>query len=138
MRHITPTFYVAEQLTLEQIPELAKEGVQHIICNRPDNEGENQANSEVIQQAAERHGMSFHYLATEPGQFDSSLVSQFGDLVGQLEGKTLAYCRTGTRSLSLWTLANPESKSRGDLLLLAEQAGYNMSGLIERVADVEG
>lgn len=135
MRPITSKFYVAEQLTLEQIPELAEAGVCHLLCNRPDNEGEDQVSSAAVQAMAEQHGMSFHYLPTTPGQFEPALVNQFAALMAQLEGKVLAYCRTGTRSLSLWTLANPERKSRGDLLLLAEQAGYNMSGLIERVAE---
>lgn len=135
MKYITPEFYVAEQLTIEQLSELASAGIKHVICNRPDEEGVCQESSDSMKREAERLGMSFHYLPTAPGKFESELVNQFGQLVTQLNGKVLAYCRTGTRSLSLWTLANPERKSRGDLLLLAEQAGYNMSGLIERVTD---
>lgn len=134
MKQISDTFYVAEQLTLDQIPELAQAGVRHLICNRPDQEGEGQTDSALLKAAAEQEGMTFHFLPTAPGQFDGELVKQFGALVTESEGKTLAFCRTGTRSLSLWTLANPERKSSEELLSLAENAGYNMSGLIDRVA----
>ncbi|WP_417551999.1 TIGR01244 family sulfur transferase [Marinomonas fungiae] len=134
MKQISDTFYVAEQLTLNQIPELAQAGVKHVICNRPDHEGEGQTDSALLKEAAEKAGMTFHFLPTAPGQFEAALVQQFGSLVAELDGKTLAFCRTGTRSLSLWTLANPEHRTPEELLNLSENAGYNMSGLIDRVA----
>lgn len=134
MKHITPEFYVTEQLALEDIPALAEAGICHIICNRPDHEAEGQVNSDAVQVAAKNAGIEFHHLATAPGQFPQALVDQFAELVAGLDGKALAYCRTGTRSLSLWTLANPERKSAEELLQLAEAAGYNMSGLIDRAA----
>lgn len=134
MKHITSEFYVAEQLTPDDIPTLVEAGIRQIICNRPDHEAEGQIDSNLIQAAAADAGIEFQLLATAPGQFPQELVDQFADLIASVEGKTLAYCRTGTRSLSLWTLANPEDKSAEELLSLAENAGYNMSGLIERVA----
>ncbi|SBS35675.1 Beta-lactamase hydrolase-like protein [Marinomonas aquimarina] len=134
MKQITPNFYVAEQLTPSHMTSLAEAGIRHLICNRPDHEGEAQTDSAVLKASAEQQGMTFDFLPTAPGQFDAELVKQFAALMAGREGKTLAFCRTGTRSLSLWTLANPEHKSRDVLLSLAEHAGYNMSDLIDRVA----
>lgn len=135
MKYITPSFYVAEQLSLADLEILSEQGIQHVICNRPDNEGEGQIQSETISAAAQNLGMSFHLLPVLPGQFSDESIAEFGRLVKGLDGKVLAYCRTGTRSLSLWTLSNPEQKSRSELLSLAESAGYNMSGLVDRVAE---
>lgn len=135
MKRITNDFYVAEQLMPADLSRLSEEGVQHIICNRPDNEGEGQVNSDKIESVAKALGMQFYFLPVSPGVFSDTSIAQFSELIGILEGKVLAYCRTGTRSLSLWTLSNPEHKSRAELLSLAESSGYNMSGLIDRVAE---
>ena len=99
MKQISDTFFVAEQLSLSQIPDLAQAGIRHIICNRPDGEAEEQIESAALKTTAEQAGMTFHYLPTAPGQFDPKLIAEFTSLATTLKGKSLAYCRTGTRSL---------------------------------------
>jgi len=44
----------------------------------------------------------------------------------------LAFCRSGTRSIVTWSLAQATSgaKSRGDLVSLGRQAGYDLSGVL--------
>lgn len=135
MKSITPHFYVAEQLTPDDLVAASQSDIKHVICNRPDHEAEEQPNHELIQAAAQQVGIEFHFLPVIPGEFSESDVAAFRELIANSSGKVLAYCRTGTRSLSLWTLANVEHKSKQELLNLAESAGYNMSGLIDRVVE---
>ncbi|WP_233402314.1 TIGR01244 family sulfur transferase [Marinomonas ostreistagni] len=134
MKPITDSFYVSEQITVADIPALAKAGVAHLICNRPDLEAEGQPLSKDIQMAAEQNGMTFTFQPITPGQFSEASVAEFKASLPK-QGKTLAFCRTGTRSLSLWVLSNPEHKTRADLLQLSETAGYNMTALIDRVQE---
>lgn len=134
MKTITSKFYVAEQLAPEALPELAAAGIKYLICNRPDNEVEGQANSQQMQQAAEQHNIAFYYLPTAPGQFPETIVREFATLIEGLDGKVLAYCRTGMRSASLWALANPEHKSVAERIALTAAAGYDVSSLLDRPA----
>jgi len=133
MKPITESFFVSEQIHPEDIPALAEAGVSHLICNRPDHEADEQPLSETLQEVAQQHGMSFTFLPIAPGQFHDADVAKFKDAIAST-GNTLAFCRTGTRSLSLWVLANPDQMTASELLQLSEAAGYNMTALIDRVA----
>ncbi|MAF16068.1 MAG: TIGR01244 family phosphatase [Marinomonas sp.] len=134
MKRITDHFYVSEQISVDDIPKLSQAGITHLICNRPDMEVEGQPLSKDIQMAAEQNGMSFIFQPIIPGQFSDASVTEFKASL-HAQGKTLAFCRTGTRSLSLWVLSNPEQKTRAELLQLSEAAGYNMTSLIDRVQE---
>lgn len=133
MKQVTPTFYVAEQLNTADIQALAAQGIEHLICNRPDNEGEGQPLSAEVAEAALAAGLTFDFQPIAPGQFDEAAVNRFAQSVQQKQGKVLAYCRTGTRSISLWALANPEKHSQSELLTIAESAGYNLTALTSRL-----
>ena len=54
----------------------------------------------------------------------------------RLPGPVLAYCRSGTRSATLWSLSEA-ARGRGmaDILALTKQAGYDMSGVTRRIAN---
>lgn len=132
MKPITDLFYVSEQISPNDVPALLEAGVTHLICNRPDHEAEGQPLSQEIQAVAEQHGLTYVFLPIVPGQFTEDAVTAFKQSLPH-QGKTLAFCRTGTRSLSLWVLANPEQKSKADLLKLSDAAGYNMAALIDRL-----
>jgi sulfide:quinone oxidoreductase len=45
----------------------------------------------------------------------------------ELPGPVLAYCRTGTRSATLWSLARRKSAGPADILAATKAAGYDMA-----------
>jgi sulfide:quinone oxidoreductase len=47
----------------------------------------------------------------------------------------LAYCRTETRSATLWSLARANDLPVADILSATKQAGYDMSGVVRRIAN---
>ena len=49
------------------------------------------------------------------------------------QGKVLAYCRTGTRAVTLDALANVNDLNAADRIASAKAAGYDLSGLAERM-----
>ncbi len=52
-----------------------------------------------------------------------------------MPGPVLAYCRTGTRSATLWSLAMAGDKPLPDILQAAKGAGYDMAGVVRRIAN---
>ncbi|MBA4728290.1 MAG: TIGR01244 family phosphatase [Pseudomonas sp.] len=112
---------------------LAGSGFRCVINNRPDNEGEGQPSSEAIRQAAEASGLEYHHLPVISGQISDADVATFRALLGRIKGPALAFCRTGTRSASLWALAEAHHLDPQVLLQTARQADYDLSGLLPRL-----
>jgi sulfide:quinone oxidoreductase len=47
----------------------------------------------------------------------------------------LAYCRTGTRSATLWSLSQARPHAVADILAATKAAGYDMNGVARRIAN---
>lgn len=103
---ITPhssTFSSSPQLDLADVPQIASEGYRSIICNRPDDEtGPAYATSEEVRAKAEAAGLQFAFLPVIPKQITPEQIASFASLLETLPGPVLGYCRTGSRSTSLY------------------------------------
>lgn len=98
-------YFVAPQLSEEDFVALKEQGFDRIINNRPELESEDQPSGKSLQEAAETLGLEY---ISNP--IDLSKLSQ-EDVFCQAAAlstmkKTLAFCRTGTRSSVLWVLLN--------------------------------
>ncbi|MEW6175847.1 MAG: bifunctional protein tyrosine phosphatase family protein/NAD(P)/FAD-dependent oxidoreductase [Pseudomonadota bacterium] len=133
IKRLTPFLSVAAQLQPTEMALLAGSGFRCVINNRPDNEGEGQPSSEAIRQAAEASGLEYHHLPVISGQIADADVAAFRALLGRIKGPALAFCRTGTRSASLWALAEAHHLDPQVLLQTARQADYDLSGLLPRL-----
>jgi len=133
IRRIDDKFAVSPQITPADVEKLAGEGFTTIICNRPDSEEAGQPTSVAIAKAAKQAGLDFHLIAVSGGAFPDNAVARFRGVRQAADGPVLAYCRTGTRSMTLETLANPENRSIDERLTRAEEAGYDLSSLRERL-----
>lgn len=135
IRPIDESLSVSPQVRPENLPELARNGYRVIICNRPDGEESGQPGSTAMREAASEAGLAFHYIPVSGGAFPEEAVSAFRDVRRNGGGRTIAYCRTGTRSVTLETLANPGGRSRKERLRLAKQAGYDLSSLADQLKE---
>jgi sulfide:quinone oxidoreductase len=98
-------FYVSGQITAEDVEALAKTGIRSIICNRPDGESYGQPDFAEIAEAAKRAGLSARHIPITPGLVSASDVSAFSDALKTMPSPILAYCRSGARSASLWSMS---------------------------------
>ena len=126
---------VSPQIAPSDIADLAKAGFKTIICNRPDGEGNDQPVFHEIEEAARAAGMEAHYLPVESGKVTDRDAKAFGDLMDTVPKPVFAYCRTGTRSVTLWSLSRAGRMPLPDILGKAKAAGYDMSGVVRRVAN---
>lgn len=104
-RTVTTDLAVAGQLTPADLPAVAAAGFRAVICNRPDGESEGQPAFAEIAAAARRAGLEAEYLPVVSGQLGQDDAVAFGQLLDTLPKPILAYCRSGTRSFTLWSLS---------------------------------
>ena len=106
-RSLTPSLAVAPQLTPESMTEAARLGFKSVINNRPDFEaGPEQPTSAQIEAAAEAAGLAYAHLPVAPSYQSPEEIAAFAELLQELPGPVLAFCRSGTRSARLFTEAN--------------------------------
>ncbi|NKX44817.1 bifunctional protein tyrosine phosphatase family protein/NAD(P)/FAD-dependent oxidoreductase [Roseicyclus persicicus] len=134
-RTITVGLSVSPQITADDLRTAKDHGFRAIICNRPDGEGMDQPNFEEIETAAKALGLEARYLPITAGKVMDEDAAAFGRLLTELPGPVLAYCRTGTRSATLWSLAVAKDKPVADILAATKAAGYDMGGVVRRIAN---
>lgn len=134
IRHVSPAFAVAPQFSPEEMAQLAALGFTAVMCNRPDGEEPGQPDVAAMRDAAQAAGLAFHHVPVSGGAFPEAAIAAFKAVRRGTDGPLLAYCRTGTRSITLNALANPDGMSREDILTSAAEAGYDLSGLAPMLA----
>ena len=129
IRKVDEQFAVAPQLQVSEMQALAVAGYTTVMCNRPDGEEPGQPPLGELQAAAEAAGLSFHHVPVAGGQFPKEALDEFARIRRNSDGPVLAYCRTGTRCMTMETLSNPMGLSVDERLDRASNAGYDLSGL---------
>jgi sulfide:quinone oxidoreductase len=67
------------------------------------------------------------------GKVTDTDAEDFAKVLGELRGPVLAFCRTGTRSTTLWALSEAWHLDPDAILTVAAEAGYNLDGLRPRL-----
>ncbi|MBU2888587.1 TIGR01244 family sulfur transferase [Celeribacter halophilus] len=120
---------VSSQITPEEVSILKEKGFKTLICNRPDMEVEGDFGSEAMEKAAKAAGLGFVYLPVTPGQFTEELIAETARVLSEEDGPFYAYCRSGTRSTTVWALAQAGRMDADEIISQAAGAGYDMQGL---------
>ncbi|MEZ5743074.1 MAG: TIGR01244 family sulfur transferase [Sphingomonadaceae bacterium] len=94
-----------------------------------DDEETSQPEVDAVRKAAEAAGLVFHFIPVWGGQFPDEAVAAFRKVREEADGPVLAYCRTGTRCITLDTLANPDNLTADERIERAAAAGYDLSAL---------
>lgn len=133
IRDVAPGFAVAPQLAPSEVSDLAERGFVGLICNRPDGEEDHQPTVAEMREAAQAAGLAFHHIPVSGGVFPKAAIAAFRAVRRGTEGPVLAYCRTGTRSITLDALANPDDIAASERLKRAADAGYDLSNLSDKL-----
>ncbi|WP_304614091.1 bifunctional protein tyrosine phosphatase family protein/NAD(P)/FAD-dependent oxidoreductase [Paracoccus sp. (in: a-proteobacteria)] len=134
-RILSPQFAVSPQITPQDIPALKAQGYRAIIANRPDGEGADQPTFAEIEAAAHAAGMQARYIPISGGMVGDDDVEAFRSALRAMPGPVLAYCRSGTRSATLWSLAQADDMPLSQILAATSTAGYDLSGVVRRIAN---
>jgi sulfide:quinone oxidoreductase len=122
---------VSGQIEIADIGLLAKEGVEVVLCNRPDNEEAKQPSFSVLAAAANAAGIEAIALPFKAGEMQSAQVEEMTRLLQR--GKRLhAFCRSGNRSFCLYAAAHASvGLAKKDILQQAEVMGIAVKEIIE-------
>jgi len=134
-RKISETLTVSPQISADDVPEIRSAGFRAIICNRPDGEGMDQPTHEEIAAAASAAGIEMRYMPVATGVVGDEDAAAFAKALRELPGPVLAYCRSGTRSATLWSLAEAPHRPMSEILAATQAAGYDMHGVARRIAN---
>jgi uncharacterized protein (TIGR01244 family) len=130
-RHVTDDFAVSPQITPADAAAAAARGYARGINKRPDGEAPGQPSSAEVEAAVRAAGMDYAHIPFV-GRPGPDQVRAVHDAAARAKGPVLAFCRSGTRSITVWTLGQAvlDGRDRGELARLAADAGYDLSAVL--------
>jgi uncharacterized protein (TIGR01244 family) len=130
LKRINDHVTVAPQIALDDIAAIKAAGFTTIVNNRPDGEAPGQPDSETMRAAAEQAGLAYHYIPLgRDGVSPDMIAAEKAALEGSA-GPVLCYCRSGTRSTTLWALSQAGEQPADEIVAAAMHAGYDISHLV--------
>ena len=135
IRKINQSISVSPQIVAGDIAAIKAAGFRAVICNRPDGEAVDQPSWEEIETKAKKAGLETRFIPISGGIVSDQDSADFGVALRELPGPVLAYCRTGTRSTTLWALSQASDLPVADILAATGAAGYDMGGVVRRIAN---
>ena len=125
VRQVTDRFAVAAQLDVADLAGLKAAGFRHVINNRPDEEAPPGAKAADIKKAAEALGLSYVH-----APFVGPPTPEAIEAAAKASAPTVAYCRSGTRSVTAWAMSQAKKGENADgIVEAAADAGYNLAAL---------
>ena len=119
---------VSPQIAAEDVAAAKARGVTLIVNNRPDGEAPDEPQGAEIEAAAKAAGLDYVAIPVGQGGFSAPQVEAMAAALTGTKGKTLAYCRSGTRSTLLWSLARAKLGDTPDALKAkANAVGYDLT-----------
>jgi uncharacterized protein (TIGR01244 family) len=130
LKRINDDISVSPQISLDDMPALKAAGFVTVINNRPDGESFDQPASDEVRVAAEAAGLAYHYIPLGREGVSPQMVEQTEAALEGSNGPVLAFCRSGTRSTTLWALSQAGKMPASEIVAQAAHAGYDMSHLL--------
>ncbi|NVE95123.1 TIGR01244 family sulfur transferase [Altererythrobacter lutimaris] len=127
-RLLSDTMFASPQISSADLALAAERGVTLVINNRPDGEAPDEPQGPEIEAAANAAGMRYLAIPIGHSGFSEPQVEAMQQALAANTGKTLAYCRSGTRSTFLWALAQARAGANPiEIAAAANAAGYDVS-----------
>jgi uncharacterized protein (TIGR01244 family) len=123
----------APQAAPQDMPRVAAAGFRAVLSNRPDGEEPGQPTAAEMKAAAEAAGLAFAHVPVRGGAITDADVEAFRQALNALPKPVFGFCRTGARTTTLWALSKVGGRSADDLVNVAANAGYDLSGLRSRL-----
>lgn len=130
LKRINEHVSVSPQISPEDVAAIKAAGFVAIINNRPDGESPDQPPSAVIEAAAHAAGLGYHFIPLGREGVSPQMVEDTKSVLEGSAGPVFCYCRSGTRSTTLWALSQAGKQPAAEIISAAANAGYDMSHLV--------
>ena len=119
---------VSPQITSSEVIDAAEQGFVLVVNNRPDGEDLSEPQGPEIEAASRAAGLDYIEIPVGHGGFSGPQVDTMAAALEGANGPVLAYCRSGTRSTLLWSLARAKlGDAPATLHARANGAGYDLT-----------
>ena len=105
MKELPGDVFVAGQLLPAHIAQLAEQGVQSFVNNRPDGEAVGQPTSDALSEAARAAGVAYAHIPMA-GALLPDMLARSDEAFSTLPRPVVAFCASGMRSAALWAFAH--------------------------------
>ena len=129
LKRINDHVSVSGQIQPEDVKTLKDLGFTAIVNNRPDGEAPDQPAGGEIEAAASEAGLAYHAIPLGRDGVNPEMVAQTKAVLEGSDGKVFCFCRSGTRSTTLWALSQAGDAPASQIIAQAAEAGYDMSHL---------
>jgi uncharacterized protein (TIGR01244 family) len=129
LKRINDHVSVSGQISPEDVATLKDLGFVAIVNNRPDGESPDQPDGAIIEEAAKAAGLAYYAIPLGREGVNPDLVEKTRAVIEGNDGPVFCFCRSGTRSTTLWALSQAGKLEAGDIIAQAAEAGYDMSHL---------
>lgn len=129
LKRINDHISVSGQIAPEDMAALKAQGFTTIINNRPDGEAPDQPAASEIEAAARAAGLDYRFIPLGRDGVTAEMVEKTRAALNESEGPVFAFCRSGTRSTTLWALSQAGEMDADEIIGQAAHAGYDMSHL---------
>ena len=127
-RQVAPSFWASPQIGLAEVAEARARGITLIVNNRPEGEADDQVPGAAIEDAARAAGIDYLAIPVSHAGFSEDQVEAMAEALARASGPVLAYCRSGTRSTLLWSLAQAKGGRAPEAIAAdAARAGYDVA-----------
>ncbi len=130
-KNISDNLSVSPQISVADVATIKGAGFELIVCNRPDGESPDQTPfADIAAACAENHIEIIH----QPIIAHTLNPENGGIFLETIKGKkTFAYCRTGTRCITLWALGTiANGGDRDEIEVKAASLGYDISAPLDK------
>ena len=129
IRKINDRVSVSGQIQPSDVEAIKQAGFVSIINNRPDGETDDQPLGAEIAEAARAAGLTYYAIPMGREGVTPDKVTATRAALEESAGPVFAFCRSGTRSTTLWALSQAGKDEADTIIDSAAQAGYDMSHL---------
>ncbi|HEY0855075.1 MAG TPA: TIGR01244 family sulfur transferase [Devosia sp.] len=129
LKRINEHVSVSPQISPDDVAAIKAAGFVAIVNNRPDGESPDQPPSAVIEKAAHDAGLAYHHIPLGREGVTPQMVEETKSVLEGSAGPVFCYCRSGTRSTTLWALSQAGKQPAAEIISAAANAGYDMSHL---------
>jgi uncharacterized protein (TIGR01244 family) len=129
LKRINDHVTVSGQIQPEDVAALKAAGFVAIVNNRPDGESPDQPSGAEIEEAARAAGLAYHAIPLGRDGVSPDMVETTRSVLEGSAGPVFCFCRSGTRSTTLWALSQAGDAPAEQIISQAAEAGYDMSHL---------
>ena len=126
-RKIDDGFYASPQISVAEVSQAAAMGIGTIVNNRPEGEANDQPAGRDIEAATKAAGLNYVAIPIGHSGFSMPQVDAMSEVLAKADRPVLGFCRSGTRSTLLWSLAQAQQgRDPDEIAAAAEAGGYSI------------